>query len=78
MFKVSIFRRGDLIIDKVLNRHGIITEVKTTTLQIKWIKKPGQIFRAGAVESFRTQYIRNKILKGEIVHQEKKDNTEEG
>lgn len=77
MFRVSHFSKGDLIVDKVLNRHGLIVAHEGSIVKIKWIQKPDSMF-SGGEESFQSQYVRNKIVKGDFVHQEKKDKTEEG
>lgn len=77
MFKIAKFSRGDLIIDKTLDRHGLIVETSRTTIKVKWIKKSDSFYQSNSV-SFRTEYVRKQILNGSFVHREKTDNSEEG
>jgi len=75
--KIVIFKRGDLIIDKTRNLHGLIVKVERSTVTVKWANHKNNS-RLGQREILLpTEYLRKQIMKGAYAHQEKNDKAPE-
>lgn len=67
-----MFSKGDLIIDKKLNRQGIVLKAGAGVIEVKWFDKQIQTFALNKEpEMLTTAYVRSKIISGDFIFQEK-------
>ena len=75
---LRVFNRGDLIIEKTLNSHGLIVKTDLKSITIKWFKtsKMKRIVGLNEVVHLKT-FVRKQIMMGNFIHQERKEKNEE-